>query len=35
MDPVYWSHLSDLWKRENRMRERMRDSYIWGFRREK
>jgi len=31
IDPVYWSHLSTLWKRESRMR----DSYIWGFRREK
>ena len=35
IDPVYWSHLSALWKRESRMRERMRDSYIWGSRREK
>jgi hypothetical protein len=30
MDLIYRSHLSALWKRERKMRERMRDSYIWG-----
>jgi hypothetical protein len=35
MDPIYRSHLLALWKREKKMRERMSDSYIRGYRRER